>query len=69
MQKQHLEKLQARKLRFGTTPTTATVTNKVTAEITAEQTLAPVTLPVGVKPTLLSAEERKKLRAERFKLH
>ncbi|CAH1394646.1 unnamed protein product [Nezara viridula] len=69
IKKQHLEKLQARKLRFGNAPATTTVTTKVTAAITAEKTTAPVTLPAGVKPTQLSADERKKLRAERFKLN
>ncbi|XP_014272605.1 SAP domain-containing ribonucleoprotein isoform X2 [Halyomorpha halys] len=69
VKKQHLEKLQARKLRFGNTPATTTVTTKVTAAITTEKTTAPVVLPAGVKPTQLTAEERKKLRAERFKLN
>lgn len=65
IKKQHLEKLQKRKLRFSSS--TPSVTPTSTVVTTTPASTAP--LPSDVKPTLLSVEERKKLRAQRFKLN
>lgn len=65
LKRQHLEKLQQRKLRFSST--SASVPTSSTAATTT--TAATVAAAPGVKPTLLSVDERKKLRAQRFKLN
>ncbi|KAK9500182.1 hypothetical protein O3M35_001491 [Rhynocoris fuscipes] len=78
LKRQHLEKLQARKLRFQqasiTSPekgkvTTANSTTTSTSAITSASSTTTTTTTNGTKvASSLSIEERKKLRAERFKI-
>ncbi|XP_014258329.1 uncharacterized protein C31H12.03c [Cimex lectularius] len=63
--RQHLEKLQARKMRFSQTPASTDTKPTTTTLATAEAVT--VSTPVQVDGAI-SSEERKRLRAQRFKI-